>query len=294
MTFETAKKLIDYIFENKNNPDFFYNEEKTLGFTIEFIGGEPFLEIDLIEQIIQYWEQKFLENPNSSWLYCHRYNFSSNGTLYHTEKVQNFIKKYRNLLSISITVDGNKKLHDSCRLFPDGTGSYDLAIAAALKEKDAGGDGTKITLAPNNINYLFDGIKNMVGLGFRYINVNCCFENIWNDTTDPQDLLNQLIKISDWIKENDLYDKLYIALLDSDSYINITEKDLNSSWCGAGDDGGMLALNYKGDYYPCIRFMPSSLGEKLKPIIIGNNEHGLFFTEEEKYNQECLQQCTRK
>ena len=56
MNFETAKKFIDYIFKNKNNPNFFYNEENTLGFIIDFIGGEPFLEIDLIEQIVNYWE----------------------------------------------------------------------------------------------------------------------------------------------------------------------------------------------------------------------------------------------
>ena len=293
MTFETAKKLIDYIFENKNNPDFFYNEKNTLGFIIDFIGGEPFLEIDLIEQIIEYWEQKFLENPNSTWLYCHRYSFSSNGTLYHTEKVQKFIKKYRPLLSISITVDGNKELHDSCRLFPDGKGSYDLAIKAALKEKEYGGDGTKITLSPDNINYLFNGIKNMVGLGFHYINVNCCFENIW-ENTNPELLLIELIKISNWIKENNLYDKIYITLLNSDNYTPINQEELNKSWCGAGDNGGMLALDYQGNYYPCIRFMKSSLGENIKPIIIGNNEHGLFFTKQEKNNQKCLQNCTRK
>ena len=294
MNFETAKKFIDYIFKNKNNPNFFYNEENTLGFIIDFIGGEPFLEIDLIEQIVNYWEQKFLENPNSTWLYYHRYSFSSNGTLYHTEKVQIFIKKYRDLLSISITVDGCKELHDSCRLFSNGSGSYDLAISAALTEKSFGGDGTKITLAPDNIKYLFDGIKNMVGLGIRYINVNCCVENVWNDTTDPQNLLNELIKISDWIKENNLYDKIYIALLNPDNYLPINLAQINESWCGAGDDGGMIALDYQGNYYPCIRFMKSSLPDGIKPIMIGNNEHGLFFTEEEKINQKCLQNCTRK
>ena len=87
MDFEIAKKFIDYIFENKDDPNFFYAESKTQGFVIEFIGGEPFLEIDLIEKIVDYFEYKFLQYPESSWLLCHTYNFSTNGTLYNTPKV---------------------------------------------------------------------------------------------------------------------------------------------------------------------------------------------------------------
>ena len=50
--------------------------------------------------------------------------------MYFKPEVQDFIKKYKDHLSLSITVDGHKELHDSCRIFADGTGSYDLAIAA--------------------------------------------------------------------------------------------------------------------------------------------------------------------
>jgi uncharacterized protein len=44
--------------------------------------------------------------------------------------VQAFIKKHVNDISLSISIDGNKELHDSCRIFPDGSGSYDIAMAA--------------------------------------------------------------------------------------------------------------------------------------------------------------------
>ena len=48
MTFETAKKFIDYIFESKYEKDSFFSQETTKGLVIDFIGGEPFLELDLI------------------------------------------------------------------------------------------------------------------------------------------------------------------------------------------------------------------------------------------------------
>jgi len=31
---------------------------------------------------------------------------------------------------MTITIDGNKDLHDTCRLFPDGKGSYDIVHRA--------------------------------------------------------------------------------------------------------------------------------------------------------------------
>lgn len=44
----------------------------------------------------------------------------------------------------------------------------------------------------------------------------------------------------------------------------------------------MLALDYKGDIYSCIRFMESSLGSRQEPYIIGNLSHGIGNTKIEK------------
>ena len=42
------------------------------------------------------------------WLYLIRFSICSNGLLYNTPTVQNFLKKYANFLSFSVSVDGNK------------------------------------------------------------------------------------------------------------------------------------------------------------------------------------------
>jgi sulfatase maturation enzyme AslB (radical SAM superfamily) len=49
MSFETAKKAIDYLFDNRLNDNFYFSEQTSAGIIFEFIGGEPLLEIDLIE-----------------------------------------------------------------------------------------------------------------------------------------------------------------------------------------------------------------------------------------------------
>jgi sulfatase maturation enzyme AslB (radical SAM superfamily) len=67
-------------------------------------------------------------------------------------------------LSFSVSIDGNKQLHDACRVFPDGSGSYDKAIAAVRHYVDVlhGTMGSKMTLAPANIAYTFEAVKGLI------------------------------------------------------------------------------------------------------------------------------------
>ena len=85
MPWEIAKKAIDYILDN---PSEF--PEKSVIF--DFIGGEPFLEIDLIDRICDYIKSELFRR-NHYWFNSYRFSFSTNGINYNTEAVQNFIKK---------------------------------------------------------------------------------------------------------------------------------------------------------------------------------------------------------
>ena len=38
----------------------------------------------------------------------------------------------------------------------------------------------------------------------------------------------------------------------------------------------MISVDWKGDIYPCIRYMESSLGNNIEPIIIGNVNDGIM------------------
>ncbi len=79
---------------------------------------------------------------------------------------------------MGITVDGHKELHDSCRVFPDGSGSYDIAIAAAHHYHDfwGGGMGSKVTLSPFNISYSAEALIHLIQEGYHDIYGNCVFE----------------------------------------------------------------------------------------------------------------------
>lgn len=102
MSFETAKTAVDYFL----SCDF---EEDAVVW--DFIGGEPTLEMDLIDAISDYIKIQLYELKHK-WLYNFRFSICSNGVLYATDKVQNYIKKNINNLSFTITIDGTKEKHD--------------------------------------------------------------------------------------------------------------------------------------------------------------------------------------
>lgn len=102
MSFEIAKKAIDYILANEKNDLF-----ATQSVIFDFIGGEPFLEIDLVDKICDYIKSE-LFRLNHHWFNSYRFSFSTNGINYDSEKVQNYIAKNLDHLSIGITIDGTK------------------------------------------------------------------------------------------------------------------------------------------------------------------------------------------
>lgn len=292
LSFETGKRVIDYIFEQAKLPDTILSYEKNEGIIIDFIGGEPFLNIEVILQIINYFETRLIEE-DSPWLFFHRYSFSSNGVAYRNSKVQEMIKIYGDLLSIGITVDGYKELHDKCRIFPNGAGSYELAVDAAIDLKNkTGSDSTKITLCPENIDKFFGAVTNMLSLGFVHINANCVFEEGW-ELKDAKILYQQMKKVSDYLFENDLEDKCYISMFNKDNFCPLEDtEDNNKNWCGG--TGEMIAVDYKGDFFPCLRYMETSLPKDRKPLIVGNLDCGIYTREEDKKTLEFLESITRK
>ena len=291
MSFETAKKAIDCLFKDNNKIDSYFALDNITGIILDFIGGEPFLEVELMDHIVDYFvEQAF--KYKSVLAYRYMISISTNGTLYNDPKVQKFIKKWGPKLSLIVSLDGCKELHDSCRIFPDGSGSYDLAVDAVKQERLRGNDlSTKMTFAPENISYIPRAIKNLIDLGYTQIFCNCVFEDVWNK--DDAKLF--------YIKLKETAD--YLLSLDTDIIPHVSifsyycgkpkdEKYDNSNYCGG--NGLMLCVNPAGNFYPCQRFTEVSLGSNVEPYIIGNVDRGIGNTENDSKKIECLACITRR
>lgn len=274
--FELGAKFLDDLLDGKY--DNYCNYSNSEAIILEFIGGEPFLQIDLIDKFTDYFIQGMI-NRNHPWLNRFRISICSNGTLYFQPKVQEYIRKNINHLSFSISIDGNKQLHDACRVFPDGSGSYDMAMAAVNHYRETYNRtmGSKMTIAPGNIDYLYDAVIGLIENGYRNINLNCVYEKGWNLEYATR-LYYGLKNIADYLLETELYKETYLSIFEETFFGPKSETDVQN-WCGG--TGAMLSVDWKGDLYPCIRYMESSLGNNIPPVIIGNVNTGILCTEEQ-------------
>ena len=276
MPWGIAKQAIDYILDHEED----FREESVIW---DFIGGEPFLEIDLIDKICDYLKTEMFRR-NHHWFNSYRFNFSTNGINYHTEKVQQFIKKNREHLSIGITIDGTKRKHDLNRIWKtpemeqgiqpkpeDERGSYgDVVKNIPLWLEQFPNGGTKVTISSADIPYICESVLHLYSLGIKEVNINCVFENVWNEGDDLK-FEEQLMQLADAIIDGGYYEAYACSFFSEHIGKPMDEKQENQNWCGAGR---MLSIDAAGNFYPCTRFAGYSLRSK-KPIIIGNIHDGI-------------------
>lgn len=263
MSFDVAKRAIDYILNDKEN----FNQNSVIW---DFIGGEPFLEIDLIDQICDYIKLQLFEKDHK-WFYSYRFSFSTNGINYHDKKVQNYILKNKEHLSIGITIDGTKSKHDLNRIYKNGSGSYDDVVKnIPLWLSQFPNGSTKVTISSPDITHIKESVLHLYSLGIKEVNINCVFEDVWHEGDDKV-FEEQLILLANDIIEKELY-KNYTCSFFSEQIGKPLDKLYdNQNWCGAGM---MLAVDAEGLFYPCTRFAQYSLREK-SALIIGNVMDGI-------------------
>lgn len=291
MSFETAKTFIDLILNSDEKVNTYIDSNKAIGCVLDFIGGEPLLCVDTMSKICKYFIGEVFRRKHR-WAINYMISMSSNGLLYFEPEFQEFIKLHKNHLSLGITIDGNKTLHDSCRKDKDGNPTYDRAMAAVkdymkISNRDI---ESKVTLSPDNVVYLKEAVISLIENNYKEIMMNCVFEEGW-ETKHATILYNRLKELVNWLDENDHLDDIYISIFDDYIGKPLPENELQN-WCGGL--GLMIAVDYKGDIFPCVRYMENSIGDRQKPYIIGNLKEGINCNQEHCSRIECMSKINRR
>jgi uncharacterized protein len=268
MTKETARDIVDFILDDSKGNNYF-NSSKNQGVILDMIGGEPLYEIEIMDYLVDYFKSKaaMMGHP---WATNYMVAISTNGTLYHTDKVQRFLEKNKNRVSITFSMDGNKDLHDSCRVFPDGSGSYDrVRDNVDIWLKQTGSGSSKVTLAPENIIHTSQAIPHLWEMGIHTVYANTVYEEGWN-YGHATIFYNELKKLADYLLKDKRYGLHWTSLFSETIGSQLQD---TRNYCGG--NGSMLAIGTDGRCYPCLRYMETSLKGNRKPFIIGNIEEGL-------------------
>lgn len=277
MSWDTAKAFVDYVLDHEHDDDFAY--ESVIW---DFIGGEPFLEIDLIDRVCNYIKTEMFRR-NHHWFNSYRFSFSTNGINYDSDKVQKFIIANKDHLSIGITIDGTERKHDLNRVWklptldkngltqPSERGSYkDVVRNIPLWLSQFPDASTKVTISSADIPYICESVLHLYELGIHQVNINCVFEDVWHEGDDNR-FEEQLLKLADTIIDNKLYEENSCSFFMERLGKPMDCVSDNQNWCGAGR---MLAVDAAGYFYPCTRFAQYSLRDK-EAWIIGNIHDGI-------------------
>lgn len=276
MPYDIAKQAIDFYLDRSNEAEYL---------CLSFYGGEPLLEYELITKCVEYIKNSKGELPL-------RFVMTTNGTLLTKEKFDFLIQ---NKFAIMISLDGDKKTHDSNRNFANGQGSFDLVLKnlKALREYDrlyyenyisfncviSSTTDVKETYKFFSNTELF--VSEMVH--FNYVNLFGIKDkstavinrnNTREITSEYIKMLLSLIGRREWKTKSKLLRRNAenIEMLFAHLHRHEPEKEImhHNGPCMPGIK--RLFVNVRGDFYPCER-----VSEVRNEMCIGSLEEGFFY-----------------
>ncbi len=131
--------------------------------SLEFQGGEPFLKFDLMEELVERVRNEVKDKKVVETVVI------SNGTVIDKD-IARWVAK--NNVSVSVSLDGPKEMHDSQRVYPNGKGTYEDVLHAITLLRDAGGFPTSTATITKNTVKLGGAervIEEYVKRGFPFI-----------------------------------------------------------------------------------------------------------------------------
>ena len=288
---KTAKKVVDIIFESPSQ-----------NIAIEFQGGEPLLNWEMVKFITEYSKKKAWQKKKNLEL-----RLVSNLSPM-TDAILKYC--YDHEIGISTSLDGPKILHDKNRKIAGGQShrvtAYWLKKVNALYKKGKDGasmylPGAILTVSRETLKYPTEIVdeyirQGMNGIFIRPLNPYGLAKNQWRalgytaeeylrfykKAVDYMILLNQKGK---QIKETNASFMLVKILLGEDAnYLELR------SPCGAGI--GQLAYNYNGDVYTCDegRMLSMMNDETFKIGNVNENKYADFI-ENDITKSMCIASC---
>lgn len=209
---------------------------------IQFFGGEPFIEFELIKKACNYlWSREWKKT-----YYCFA---TTNGTLVHNE-IKVWLEENRDKFTCSLSIDGNKDAHNVNRC-----SSFDLIDIDFFKEMWP--DQTaKMTISPESLPFLADSIIYLHKRGILFNN-NLAYGVNWTDSKLLETIIMQFERVSDFYLENP---EIIPCKMLNMSIENILSEHKIERWCGAGVS--LKSYDADGILYPCHLFQPISTDKK--------------------------------
>lgn len=242
MSFEVGKQALDFLVKNSG---------KRKNLEVDFFGGEPLMNWDLVKQLVGYGRS--LEEPHNKKF---RFTLTTNGVLVDDEVIEFANREMNNVV---MSLDGRKEVHDHLRKNYAGQGSYDVVVPKFQKFAKLRGDKEyyiRGTYTHHNTDFTND-VLHMADLGFDRLSIEpvVCAENDPYALTkeDLPVLLEQYEILAKEMLKREKEGKgfiFYHYMIDLNHGPCIYKR---ISGCGSGTE--YLAVTPWGELFPCHQFV---------------------------------------
>ncbi len=242
MSFEVGKQALDFLVANSGT---------RRNLEVDFFGGEPLLNFDVVKQLVAY-AREIEKEHNKNF----RFTLTTNGVLIDDDVIE---FSNREMSNVVLSLDGRKEVHDRYRVDYAGNGSFDRIVPKFQQFVQARGGKNyymRGTFTHQNPDFLND-IETMLDLGFSELSM----EPVVCAPDDPAALTEEDIAV---VMEQ--YEKLAERMLQRDKegkpftfyhyMIDLTGGPCiykRISGCGSGTE--YMAVTPWGDLYPCHQFV---------------------------------------
>jgi uncharacterized protein len=156
MSFEVGKQALDFLIANSGS---------RRNLEVDFFGGEPALNFDVVKQLVEYARSVEKEHNKNF-----RFTYTTNGMVLTDDMIDFLNKECHNVV---LSLDGRKEVNDRFRVDYAGRGSYDVIVPnfKRLVEK-RGGKGYYVrgTFTHHNTDFT-SNIIHMADLGFTELSM---------------------------------------------------------------------------------------------------------------------------
>ena len=285
MSFEVGKKAIDYLIANSGN---------RRNLEIDFFGGEPLMNFDVVKQLVAYGRE--VEKANNKNI---RFTITTNGILLDDDKIDYINEHMHNVV---LSLDGRKEVNDNMRPTVNDKGSYDVIMPKFKKLVDKRPKDKyyyiRGTFTRDNLDFSED-VLHFANEGFNLTSV----EPVVGDESNPYALREEDMEIvfAEYEKLAKKYAKRKLEGEDFTFFHFVV--DLNQgpcvikriTGCGAGNE--YLAVTPNGDIYPCHQFVGNDdfkLANILDEEVIIPEEISNMFRDAHVYSKEDCKTCWNK
>jgi sulfatase maturation enzyme AslB (radical SAM superfamily) len=255
ISFGKAQEIISYIL-NTNS----------IWTDVEFrlLGGEPFVEPELVKNIIDWTFQK-------RWKKRCRFKITTNGTLLDAE-TKKWLKRHRKKISLILSLDGPPNVHNKNR-----TNSFHNIDTPFFKDIWPD-EAIKMTIEKESIHELFNSVIYIIENKGLNVSFSLAGGQEWNES-DLEIFKSEQEKLVVFYthytqKLPPIYNVNFIRLLDSND---------STRQCGIGKS--VVTYDTEGNHYPCHLFLPNVIKNKSFPRVIDFSEDSFL---KDKYCEMCI------